>query len=94
MTVPCEGQLLLLTPPFEDSPLEPIVLGSVPAYPGLVDEYGTQVCTQASSMSLVLARTLKSSRSLYCCRHLAKDTFSNASCVNGLSSALWSADGT
>lgn len=47
MTVPCEGQLLLLTPPFEDNRLEPIVLGSVPAYPGLVDEYGTQVCTQA-----------------------------------------------
>ena len=47
MTIPCEGQLLLLTPPFEDNPLEPIVLGSVPAYPGLVDEYGTQVCTQA-----------------------------------------------
>lgn len=44
MTVPCEGQLLLLTPPFEDQPLEPIVLGSVSAYPGLLDEHGAQVC--------------------------------------------------
>lgn len=48
MTVPCEGQLLLLTPPFEDQPLEPIVLGSVSAYPGLIDEQGAQVCQPLS----------------------------------------------
>lgn len=54
MTVPCEGQLLLLTPPFEDQPLEPIVLGSVTAYPGLVDEHGTQVCHKPAFCKIML----------------------------------------
>ena len=53
MTVPCEGQLLLLTPPFEDQPLEPIVLGSVTAYPGLVDEHGTQVCHKPTFCKII-----------------------------------------
>lgn len=43
MTVPCEGQLLLLTPPFDGLTPEPIVLGSMKSCPGLVDEHGTQV---------------------------------------------------
>ncbi len=44
MTVPCEGQLLLLTPPFDGLTPEPIVLGTMKSCPGLVDEHGTQVC--------------------------------------------------
>ena len=43
MTVPCEGQLLLLTPAFDEVPPEPIVLGTMHFCPGLMDEYGTQV---------------------------------------------------
>lgn len=43
MTVPCEGQLLLLTPPFDGLTPEPIVLGTMKSCPGLVDEHGTQV---------------------------------------------------
>lgn len=45
MTVPCEGQLLLLTPPFDGLKPEPIVLGTMKSCPGLVDERGTQVGT-------------------------------------------------
>lgn len=47
MTVPCEGQLLLLTPPFDGLTPEPIVLGSMKSCPGLVDEHGTQVSSPA-----------------------------------------------
>ena len=43
MTVPCEGQLLLLTPPFDGLIPEPIVLSTMPSCPGLVDEQGHQV---------------------------------------------------
>lgn len=45
MTVPCEGQLLLLTPPFDGLTPEPIVLGTMKSCTGLVDEHGTQVCS-------------------------------------------------
>ena len=43
MTVPCEGQLLLLTPPFDDLIPEPIVLGTMQFCQGLMDEHGKQV---------------------------------------------------
>ncbi len=49
MTVPCEGQLLLLTPPFDGLTPEPIVLGTMKSCPGLVDEHGTQVSSCTSS---------------------------------------------
>ena len=45
MTVPCEGQLLLMTPPFDGLVPEPIVLGTMSACPGLFDEHGKQVST-------------------------------------------------
>lgn len=47
MTVPCEGQLLLLTPPFDGLKPEPIVLGTMKSCPGLVDERGTQMASEA-----------------------------------------------
>lgn len=43
MTVPCEGQLLLMTPPFDDLVPEPIVLGTMQFCPGLMDQHGQQV---------------------------------------------------
>ena len=43
ITVPCEGQLLLLTPPFDGLIPEPIVLGNMRSCPGLVDQNGNQV---------------------------------------------------
>ncbi|KAL3155148.1 hypothetical protein ABBQ38_011204 [Trebouxia sp. C0009 RCD-2024] len=47
MTVPCEGQLLLLTPPFDDLVPEPIVLGTMQFCPGLMDEHGKQMASEA-----------------------------------------------
>lgn len=41
--MPCEGQLLLLTPAFDDMATDPIVLGTMQFCPGLMDEYGNQV---------------------------------------------------
>ena len=43
MTVPCEGQLLLMTPPFDDLVPEPIVLGTMQFCSGLMDEHNQQV---------------------------------------------------
>ena len=43
MTVPCEGQLLLMTPPFDDLVSEPILLGTMQFCSGLMDEQGKQV---------------------------------------------------
>ena len=51
MTVPCEGQLLLMTPPFDGLVPEPIVLG-------LFDEHGKQVRTsQCCCSTASLAHT-------------------------------------
>ena len=52
MTVPCEGQLLLLTPPFDDLTPEPIVLGTMQFCPGLMDQHGQQVPELISAAGL------------------------------------------
>ena len=48
MTVPCEGQLLLMTPPFDDLVPEPIVLGTMQFCSGLMDEHNIQVSHAAT----------------------------------------------
>ena len=54
----CEGQLLLLTPPYDDMPLEPIVLGVIPGCLGLLDEFGNQVRQQFNSPTMFVVNTL------------------------------------
>ena len=53
MTVPCEGQLLLMTPPFDGLIPEPIVLGTMSSCSGLFDEHGKQVRSSKASQALV-----------------------------------------
>lgn len=57
MTVPCEGQLLLLTPPFDDLVPEPIVLGTMQFCPGLMDEHGKQVSPAASYLLITVQKS-------------------------------------
>ena len=56
MTVPCEGQLLLLLRPMDGGPVpEPIVLGQVPPLDVLMEAEGVQVCCNPLSCGNMLA---------------------------------------
>lgn len=77
MTVPCEGQLLLLTPPFDDLIPEPIVLGTMQFCPGLMDEHGKQVssaaCWQVVTAPKLCLQGRRSAQQVYLSAHLSSD---------------------
>ena len=64
MTVPCEGQLLLLLRPMDGGPVpEPIVLGHVPPLDVLMEAEGVQVCCTPMSPGNMLAKETYGSQS-------------------------------
>ena len=64
MTVPCEGQLLLLLRPMDGGPVpEPIVLGQVPPLDVLMEAEGVQVCCIPMSPGNMLLKGTHGSQS-------------------------------